>query len=54
MMHQLMAERSKQLGGNFSIRKFFDEFMNGGIIPISLTRWELTGYKDQMHSLLST
>ena len=54
MIHQLMAERSKQLGGNFSIRKFFDEFMNGGIIPISLTRWELTGYKDQMHSLLST
>ena len=54
MIHQLMAERSKQLGSDFSIRKFFDEFMNGGIIPISLSRWELTGYKDQMHSLLST
>ena len=31
------------LSSLFSIIKFFDEFMNGGIIPISLTRWELTG-----------
>ena len=51
MIHQLMAERSMQLGSDFSIRKFFDEFMNGGIIPISLSRWELTGYKDQIQSL---
>ena len=27
----------------FTIRKFFDEFMSGGIVPIALTHWELTG-----------
>jgi len=52
MMQQLLAERSKQLGEDFSIRRFFDEFMSGGIIPIVLTRWELTGYIDQMEFLL--
>jgi hypothetical protein len=43
LMQQLMAERSKQLGDEFTICRFFDEFMSGGIIPITLTRWELTG-----------
>ncbi|GAH66021.1 unnamed protein product, partial [marine sediment metagenome] len=33
-------------------RQFFDDFMGGGIIPISLTRWELTGFEDQMKFLL--
>ena len=53
MIQQLMMERSKQLGSDFTIRNFFDEFMDGGIIPISLTRWELTGYTDQIEKLLS-
>jgi len=52
MIQQLMAERSKQVGDDFTIRQFFDDFMGGGIIPISLTRWELTGFEDQMKSLL--
>ena len=52
MIQQLMAERSKQLGEDFTILRFFDEFMGGGIIPIALTRWELTGFDDQMKLLL--
>tara|TARA_B100000686_G_C16790164_1_gene978094 strand:- start:529 stop:2127 length:1599 start_codon:yes stop_codon:yes gene_type:complete len=52
MMQGLMAQRARQLGEDFSVRRFFDEFMNGGIIPISLTRWELTGLEDEMNSLL--
>jgi len=52
MMQQLIAERSRQLGKTFTLRKFFDEFMGGGIIPISLTRWELTGFEDQMKILM--
>jgi uncharacterized protein (DUF885 family) len=52
MIQQLMAEKSKQLGEDFTIRRFFDEFMSGGIIPIALTRWELTGFDDQMKLLL--
>ena len=31
MINQLMAERSRNLGSDFSLKKFFDEFMNGGI-----------------------
>ncbi len=52
MMQQLMADRSRQLGDTFTIRQFFDDFINGGIIPISLTRWELTGLEDQIKFLL--
>ncbi len=52
MMLELMADRSRQLGDTFTIRQFFDAFMNGGIIPVSLTRWELTGLNDQMQFLL--
>ncbi len=54
LMQQLLAERSKQLGENFTIRRFFDDFMGGGIIPIALSRWELTGFEDQMKVLLNS
>jgi len=52
MIQGLMAERAQQLGNKFSVRDFFDEFMSAGIVPISLTRWELTGRDDQMTQLL--
>ena len=51
MMQKLMAERSSQLGDDFTLRQFFDDFMGGGIIPISLTRWEMTGLEDQIKKL---
>ena len=51
MMQQLMAERSKQQGEDFTLQQFFDDFMSNGIIPISLTRWELTGFEDQKQFL---
>jgi len=49
---QLLAERSQQLGAKFSLREFMDEFMRGGIVPISLTRWEMTGLDDQIKELM--
>lgn len=52
MMQGLLADRAKQLGDGFSLRRFFDEFMAGGIVPISLSRWEQTGRDDQLTSLL--
>ena len=52
MIQRLMVERAEQLGGDFSIRQHYDDFMNGGIIPIALSRWELTGCYDQMAQLL--
>jgi hypothetical protein len=51
MMQKLMAERSSQLGDEFTFRQFFDDFMGGGIIPISLTRWEMTGLEDEIKKL---
>jgi hypothetical protein len=52
MMQGLMAERSRQLGDDFTVRRFFDEFMSAGIVPIALTQWELTGVETQMKVLL--
>jgi uncharacterized protein (DUF885 family) len=52
MIQGLMAARVRQLGAAFTVRGFFDEFMSGGIIPIALTQWELTGREDQMDFLL--
>ncbi len=52
MMQGLMAARVRQLGSDFTVRRFFDEFMSAGIVPIALTHWELTGVEDQMRVLL--
>ncbi len=52
MIQGLMADRTRQLGDDFTVRGFFDEFMHAGIVPISLTRWELTGLENQMNTLL--
>lgn len=42
-LERLLAERAIQLGDGFTIRRFMDEFLDAGIIPIELVRWELTG-----------
>jgi hypothetical protein len=38
-----MAERARQLGGAFTMKRFFDEVNTVGMIPVSLVYWELTG-----------
>jgi hypothetical protein len=40
---KLIAERRRQLGDGFTMRRFMDEFTAAGLVPISLLRWELTG-----------
>ena len=40
---KLFRERAQALGDDFVIRDFIDEFLDSGIIPMSLVRWELTG-----------
>ena len=45
-IEKLMAERAIQLGDEFTIKTFFDEFLATGVIPVSLVRWQLTGNKD--------
>ena len=42
-IEQLLAERSRQLGNDFTLKRFMDELNAAGVIPVSLIRWELTG-----------
>ena len=45
-IEELLAEYAIQEGGDFSVKRFFDAFYDAGVIPIVLTRWEMTGEKD--------
>lgn len=40
---ELLAERARQRGADFTLRGFMDEVDRAGLIPVSLIRWELTG-----------
>jgi hypothetical protein len=33
------------VGHDFTVQRFFDEFLAAGVIPVSLVRWEMTGNK---------
>lgn len=50
-VEKLIADRRMQLGDQFNIREFFDEFFKAGMIPISLIRWEMTGFDDEIKKL---
>jgi len=45
---KLFRERAQELGDDFVIRNFVDEFLSSGIIPMSLIRWEMTGNNDDV------
>ena len=51
-IEQLMAERALQLGDDFTLKGFMDEFTGAGVIPITLVRWELTGFDDRVGGML--
>jgi hypothetical protein len=44
-IEKLLAERRAQLGGEFRMKGFMDDFNSRGLIPASLLRWEMTGKK---------
>ncbi len=48
---KLFRDRAKQLGDQFNLRQFMDEFLAAGMIPMSLIRWEITGYDDEIKEL---
>ena len=52
-IERLMAERARQLGGAFTIRRFMDELNGAGVIPVSLIRWELTGQSDEITTMMA-
>jgi hypothetical protein len=51
-LFSLLADRQKQLGENFKMKEFMDEFFAAGMIPISLIRLEMTGQTDEMEWLI--
>ena len=48
---KLFRDRAQQLGDEFNLKEFMDEFYAGGVIPVSLIRWEMTGYDDEIKKL---
>ncbi len=45
---KLFRERAQELGDEFVLRDFVDEFLAVGLIPMSLIRWEMTGNSDDI------
>lgn len=50
-LQKLLADRKRQLGDQFSIKDYHDYLMNTGRLPVSLLRYDLTGYDDEIRKL---
>jgi hypothetical protein len=50
-LDKLLSDRYHQLKDKFSLKEFHDQFLAAGTIPISLIRWEMTGYDDEVKHL---
>ncbi len=51
LMEETIAERARQLGDSFTLRRVMDEINAAGMIPVSLIYWELTGDDRMMREL---
>ena len=47
-VQRLLSDRRQQLGDDFVLKDFHDEFMAAGRLPVSLIRWEMTGLDDEV------
>ena len=45
---KLFRERAQELGDEFVIKDFVDDFLAAGVIPMALIRWEMTGNSDDV------
>ena len=43
LIDELIKDRAHQLGKDFTLRRFFDEYNGAGLIPVSLVHLQLTG-----------
>ena len=50
-IHELLADRARQLGDDFTLGSFHDDFLSAGRIPVALIRWEMTGLDDEVAKL---
>jgi hypothetical protein len=47
-LYKLLGDRRRQLGDEFMLRDFHDQFMAAGGLPIALIRYEMTGHEDEV------
>jgi len=52
LLESIIADRSEQEGADFSLRRFFDDLNNAGMIPVSLLRWQLTGDDSDIRAIM--
>jgi len=50
-LEKLLADRSNQIGDQFQLQTFMDDFFAAGMIPMALIRWEMTGLTDEIEKL---
>ncbi|WP_426169476.1 DUF885 family protein [Sandarakinorhabdus sp. DWP1-3-1] len=50
-LEQLLAEVALKEGRSFNLKRFHDRFIASGLVPIALTRWEMTGNDDQVRTM---
>jgi hypothetical protein len=46
MIESLLGERARQLGPQFTLKRFMDDLNAVGLIPVSMIRWEMTGQRE--------
>jgi hypothetical protein len=46
LLERLLASRSRALGNEFTMKRFFTELNDAGMIPVSLIAWQITGERD--------
>jgi uncharacterized protein (DUF885 family) len=47
-MQKLLADRRHQMGDKFVLKQFHDEFMAAGRLPMSVIRYDMTGFDDEV------
>lgn len=50
-IEQLVSERAFQLGDDFDLGEFHDDFLSLGVIPVTLIRWEMAGLEDDARAV---
>ena len=51
-IEKLMMDIGRLEQSNFTLYHFFEKFYDAGLMPLSLVRWQMTGYDDEIISLL--
>ena len=52
MIDMIIAERARAAGSDFSMKDFFDDMNDAGMIPVSLLRWQLTGNDEDIRAIM--